>query len=234
MGCYEVTSASMTALVRPESLAQQAYQSIRRAIRDGKIARDQFFSETTFAQMLGVSRTPVREAIMDLYREGVVEIIAKRGFRLINLDQAAVEEIRLLRGSLECLIVSQLCKTITKEQVTELRHLLATENLATQDIFSVDEAFHMRMAEMAGLHHTKRVLLGLRVKMYLIARGASIAGLRNKQVVEEHAALLDRLAARDCEGALAVITKHIELSIDAFEAAGERRAATAEPLRQSL
>lgn len=218
--------ATMPTLVRSQSLAQQAYHTIRRAIRDGKIAHDQFFSETTFAQMLGVSRTPVREAMLDLFREGVVEIVAKRGFRLSNLDKAAIEEVRLLRATLERLIVGRLCKTVTDEDIAELRRLLSGEGLEEKDIFSIDEAFHMRMAELADLHHTKRVLLGLRGKMYLIACGAPIADLRNDQVSSEHNDLLDMLAQRDCKGALAVITHHVERSIDAFEAASERQTAT--------
>lgn len=221
--------AAMPTLVRSQSLAQQAYHTIRRAIRDGKIARDQFFSETTFAQMLGVSRTPVREAMLDLFREGVVEIVAKRGFRLANLDQAAIDEVRLLRASLERLIVSRLCKTVTDDEVAELRRVLSGDSLEEKDIFSIDEAFHMRMAELAGLHHTKRVLLGLRGKMYLIACGAPIDELRNDQVPTEHHDLLDRLAKRDCKGALAVITSHVERSIDAFQAASERQSTTREP-----
>ena len=223
-----MTLAAMPALVRSESLAQQAYHTIRRAIRDGKVARGQFFSETTFAQMLGVSRTPVREAMLDLFREGVVEIVAKRGFRLSNLDDAAIEEVRLLRAALERLIVSRLCETVTADDIAELRRLLSGEGLDEQDMFSIDEAFHMRMAELAGLHHTKRVLLGLRGKMYLIACGAPVAELRNDQVPIEHHALLDMLARRDCEGALAVITNHVERSIDAFQAASKHQAATRE------
>lgn len=214
--------ATMPTLVRAESLAQQAYHTIRRAIRDGKIERDQFFSETTFAQMLGVSRTPVREAMLDLFREGVVEIVAKRGFRLSNLDKAAIEEVRLLRAALESLIVSRLCETITDDGIAELRRLLSGDGLDEKDMFSIDEAFHMRMAELAGLHHTKRVLLGLRGKMYLIACGAPISEQRNNQVPNEHHALLDMLARRNCKGALAVITDHIERSIDAFETASQR------------
>ena len=180
--------------------------------------------------MLGVSRTPVREAMLDLFREGVVEIVPKRGFRLSNLDEGAVEEVRLLRAALERLVVSRLCEVVTDDDIAELRRLLSGQGLDENDIFSIDEALHMRMAEMAGLHDTKRVLLGLRGKMYLIACGAPIAEVRNDQVSSEHSDLLDRLARRDCKGALAVIASHVERSIDSFRAASERQALSREPL----
>lgn len=209
-------------LVRSESLAQQAYNTIRRAIRDGKIARGQFFSETTLAESMGVSRTPVREALLDLFREGIVEIIPKRGFRLAELDEAAINEIRLLRVALERVVISQLCTTATAEDIRELRAIISGKGRNREDIFSIDEAFHVRLAEIAGLHQIKRVLLSVRGKMYLIASGVTVTELRNDKVAREHNTIIDAIEKHDCDAALAAITEHIERSIDAFEAARKR------------
>ena len=206
-------------LVRSNSLAQQGYSTIRRAIRDGSIARGQFFSETTFAKSLGVSRTPVREALLNLFRDGVVEIVPKRGFRLAELDEAAITEIRLLRVALERLVIGRLCVTATAEDIRELRAILAGKGRNRDDIFGIDEIFHVRMAELAGLHQIKRMLLSVRGKMYLIASGARVAGTRNDKVAREHAAIVDALERHDCAKASAAISSHIERSIDAFEAA---------------
>src|SRR3954468_11512190 len=116
--------SSLPTLVRSESLAQQGYSTIRRAIRDGKIARGQIFSESALAESLGVSRTPVREALLNLYRDGVVEIIPKRGYRLVELDEADVTEIRLLRVALEQIVVARLCEVATPAHIRELRAIL--------------------------------------------------------------------------------------------------------------
>src|SRR5262245_48189286 len=142
---------SFKPLVRSESLAQQAYVAIRRAIREGRIAPGELFSETTFAKSLGVSRTPVREALLDLFRDGIVEIVPKRGFRLAELDDAAIDEIRILRIALERLVVERLCATATAEDVGELRAIASGKGRTRDDIFGLDEALHMRMAELAGL-----------------------------------------------------------------------------------
>lgn len=217
---------SMPPLFRAQSLAQQAYHTIRRAIRDGQIPQGEFFSETTFAEMLGVSRTPVREAMLDLFREGVVEIIAKRGFRLAVLDDNAIIEVRMLRVALESLVIRRLCEVATKEDIVELRKVLAGEATEDDDIFSVDEAFHMRMAEIAGLHQVKRILLGVRGKMYLIASGAHVAQPRTDQVVDEHSELLDLISQKDCQAAVDAVTAHVERSIDAFLAARDNSPAT--------
>lgn len=211
--------SSIPSLVRPESLAQQGYATIRRAIRDGKIARGQLFSESSLAESLGVSRTPVREALLNLFRDGVVEIVPKRGYRLAELDEAAIVEIRLLRVALEQIVVGRLCQTATAADVRELRAILKGKGRSPEDMFGVDEAFHIRMAELAGLRQIRRELLSVRGKMYLIASGTRVAAMRNDKAVQEHAELLDALERHDCRAARRLVTEHVERSIDAFVAA---------------
>ncbi|MGD9945024.1 MAG: GntR family transcriptional regulator [Burkholderiaceae bacterium] len=207
---------------RPESLAQQGYEVIRRAIRDGKIARGQLFSESTLAESLGVSRTPVREALLNLFRDGVVEIVPKRGYRLVDLDEAAISEIRMLRVALEKLVVGRLCEIATPEHVRELRTILKGRGESREDMYGIDEAFHTRMAELAGLHQIRRALLSVRGKMYLIASGTQVTALRNEEVVREHAELLDAIEQHDGRRAKRLITEHVGRSIDAFAAARAR------------
>ncbi|MBL0423036.1 GntR family transcriptional regulator [Ramlibacter sp. AW1] len=211
--------ASIPSLTRPESLAQQGYATIRRAIRDGKIPRRQFFSETSLAESLGVSRTPVREALLNLYRDGVVEIVPKRGYRLAELDENDVMEIRLLRVALEQLVVARLCEVATPAHIRELRAILKGKGRSQEDMYTIDEAFHIRMAELAGLRQIRRELLSVRGKMYLMASGTRVTALRNETVMREHAELLDALEAHDCARAKRLITEHVGSSIDAFVAA---------------
>jgi len=157
----------------------------------------------------------------------VVEIVPKRGYRLIDLDEAAISEIRLLRVALEQIVVERLCKTATAEDIAELRAILNGASESREDMYTIDEAFHIRMAEMAALHQIRRELLSVRGKMYLIASGARLTSLRDENVVREHAELVDALEQRDQKTARRVITDHVERSIDAFVAA------RAELLKQS-
>ncbi len=211
--------SKLSNLVRSETLAHQGYKAIRRAIRDGKIPRGQFFSESTLAESLGVSRTPVREALLNLYRDGVVEIVPKRGYRLIDLDEAAISEIRLLRVALEQIVVERLCKTATDDNIRDLREILNGESATQTDMYTIDENFHIKMAEMAQLHQIRRELLSVRGKMYLIASGARLTAMRDETVAGEHNALVDALEKHDCKTARRIITAHVESSIDSFVAA---------------
>lgn len=224
--------APLAPLIRSDSLAQQGYDAIRRAIRDGRIARGPFFSETTLAQMLGVSRTPVREALLNLYRDGVVQIVPKRGYRLLDLDDAAIREIRLLRVCLEQIVVEQLCALITPAGVAELRAILKGKVAKANDMYSIDEAFHLRMAELAGLFQIRRELLSVRAKMYLIASGTRVAAMRNTKVVQEHKDLVDAIEARNARRAKQLIKQHVERSIDAYVAAHSRLQGEKKPLER--
>jgi GntR family transcriptional regulator, rspAB operon transcriptional repressor len=225
---------SFKPLVRSESLAQQAYVAIRRAIREGKIARGEYFSEPAFAKLLGVSRTPVREALLDLFRDGIVEIVPKRGFRLAELDDAAIAEIRMLRIALEELVVDRLCISATADDVNELRAIASGKGRTRDDMFGIDEALHMRMAEIAGLPQVKRVLLGVRGKMYLIASGTRITKLRNEVVMKEHNNILSLIAKRNSAAAKAAMAQHITKSIDAFLAARDSDPAPQQYAERSL
>lgn len=206
-------------LVRADSLAQQVYNVIRRGIRDGTIPPGRFFSETEFGSSMGVSRTPVREALLALFREGLVEIVPKRGFRLVELDEDAIAEIRLLRVALEQLVVDRLTQSATADDVAELREMLAQQARSKSSMFELDEAFHLRMSELAGLHETGRMLMSVRGKMYLIASGARLPEFRNDQVIKEHRNVIDAIALGNRRTAKATIGEHVEASIAAFLAA---------------
>lgn len=207
-------------VVRGDSLAQQVYNGMRRAIRDGTIRRDQFYSETEFGELMGVSRTPVREAVLALYREGLVDIVPKRGFKLVSLSNAHITEIRLLRIAIESFVVEQLCINASPNDLARLQTMLDQQAAgADTNIFELDEAFHLEMAEAAGLQETGRLLASIRGKMYLIIAGARVPPVRTGHVLSEHQKILDAIKARDSHLAKLLTADHINRSIDAFVAA---------------
>jgi DNA-binding GntR family transcriptional regulator len=87
-----MASPEMQVIDRAESLSQRAYQSLRKAIRDGAIVHGVLYSEKDLADRLGISRTPVREALIELAREGLVTIAPQRGFQLHKLSDAIADQ----------------------------------------------------------------------------------------------------------------------------------------------
>ena len=127
-------------------------------------------------------------------------------------------------------MIEQLCARATAADIRELRAILKGRGRSQADMFSIDEEFHLRMAELAGFRHVQRVLLGLRGKMYLIASGTRVPSLRNQNVVREHEEIVDALERGDCAAATNTMTEHVERSIDAFVAARASLAAVQQGL----
>src|SRR5271167_1149024 len=117
-------SPEMQVIDRAESLSQRAYQSLCKAIRDGAVVHGVLYSEKELAERLGISRTPVREALIELAREGLVTISPQRGFRLHALSHAEQREIFELRLAIDTYLVEQLSKVATTDDIKHLREAI--------------------------------------------------------------------------------------------------------------
>jgi GntR family transcriptional regulator, rspAB operon transcriptional repressor len=194
------------------SLGQRAYQTLRRALRDGVIQPGRLYSESEFAELLGVSRTPVREALKALEREGVLEAARNRGYRLRTFSDAELDEFAALRCALERLTVTTFVKTATDRDLKRLDDILRRQDRDTrgEEIFALDEEFHLTIADLAGLHYTREILAGLRSVVAVVMAGASVSIDDTRQRVYEHHAILDALRSRDATAATRLMDRHIE------------------------
>ncbi|MGH9167415.1 MAG: GntR family transcriptional regulator [Acidimicrobiia bacterium] len=212
---------------RPDSLAQQAYRSIRQALRNQVLVHGEFYSESELAQSMGISRTPVREALIELAREGLVEIVPQRGFRLRILGPDDQREVFELRTVLESYVAERLARQATPDQVAQLREVLARQaGLVDEasEFLGVDEEFHLLMPRLVGLERTHEMLATLRGAMWLIGSTALSLPQRGPAVLSEHAAIVDAIADGDSKGAARALRHHIEQT--ALAAVGlERRSA---------
>ena len=112
--------SGLTAVERPDTLARSAYLRLQEAIRDGVVRHGPLYSENELAETLGMSRTPVREAVIALTREGLLEVSAQRGFRVraLSLDEQA--EVFDLRAILETYVVRRLAEHTPEDAVHDL------------------------------------------------------------------------------------------------------------------
>ena len=149
-----VARAQLENLDRPDSLAQRAYAALRTAIRNGALVQGETYSEAEISSSMGISRTPVREALIELSREGLVEIMPQRGFRLRVMTVHEQQEVFALRAVLEALVVQQLAGISTPKDVAALRRFLKTQGQCLNDpveFLTLDEQFHLLMPRLAGL-----------------------------------------------------------------------------------
>jgi GntR family transcriptional regulator, rspAB operon transcriptional repressor len=203
-------------VTRADTLATQAYREIRLALLHGKLNQDSFYSENSIAVLLGISRTPAREALRQLEMEGLIDIHPQRGFRVRRVSEHELIEFYQLRDMLESYVARTLARCATPSDLSTLRHILERQKLAGDDVtefITLDEDFHLSMAHMAGLERTARIVASLRGVLWLMGTRIVNKGPRRAEVIREHEAVLAALERHDAEGAADAVSEHIHATV---------------------
>jgi GntR family transcriptional regulator, rspAB operon transcriptional repressor len=136
-------------------LPQRAYLALRRAIRDLHLAPGEMVLEGEAAAALGISRTPVREALVRLEAEGMLRLVPRHGFRVAPLDPDGLRELYEILEGLEAVAVDLAASRATPEQLDRLDESVREQEraLAADDLvawLAADNRFHARVAELSG------------------------------------------------------------------------------------
>lgn len=219
--------SGLSAVERPDTLARSAYLRLQEAIREGVVRHGPLYSENELAETLGMSRTPVREAVIALTREGLLEVSAQRGFSVKALSAQEQAEVFDLRGLLETYVVRRLAEHTPENAVADLRAVLDRQRRiagsGTRSEFLVlDEEFHLLLPSLAALPRTRETLGRLRGAMWLLGQEALTRPERDKAVLTEHHAIVDAIAAGDAEAAVAAVAHHLATTQAAVCAHGAR------------
>lgn len=194
------------------TLKAQVSERIRSLIRRGELKSGEVVTEVGLASLLGVSRTPVREAIVELTNERLFDSLATGGVRVHQLSDLEQQEIFLLRTTLEVLAVTRLASSITPEQLSSLEFILLEQERAERDreqFLNVDQQFHLMLADFAGLALTERILGTLRDMLYLMGLAAVTTKGRGPSVLAEHHAILHAIATAQPDEAARAISHHL-------------------------
>lgn len=187
---------------RPEPLRASVYRRVVRLMTDGELEPGQTLTEAGLSKALGVSRTPVREALLQLEAEGVLQSTPARGFTVRDLSTTEATELFPILAALEGLAV----RTTTPSQIDikQLREI--DEQFATaQDpitCWKLDTAFHETMVASCPNQSLRALITRLRVTMsrYEIEYMRRV-GTWNHTTDTRHTAIVDALAAHDPERA---------------------------------
>ena len=196
-------------------LRDVVFQTLRQAILRGELKPGERLMEIYLAQKLGVSRTPVREAIRKLELEGLVLMIPRKGAVVAEITISDLEDVLEVRMALEELAVKLACRMITEEQLEQIR-ILAEEfeqTLYGEDVGACAQAdmkFHEAIYAATGNGRLVQILNNLREQMYRYRMEYLKDRDAHCQLVQEHAEILEALRARDVERALAASGCHIE------------------------
>ena len=194
-----------------------AYDRLKHAIITGELPAGSRIVETTYAEQLHISRTPLREALRKLERDGLVEYVLRRGVVVRAFTIADVEEIYTIRNALEMLTLPAIVKNATEEDIAALKEHLREmdEVMAHGDIETLSpmaRAFH---SQLTGLCRQNRILRVIEGQDEFITRFSAMAirqENRRTQAHEEHYKLVEYVEKRDLEHLEKLMRKHIERS----------------------
>jgi DNA-binding GntR family transcriptional regulator len=207
-------SAELPGLAARVSLREQVAGALRAAMVSGALEPGVVYSAPTLAARFGVSATPVREAMLDLAKEGLVEPLRNKGFRIKQLSDKDLDELTELRMLIEVPTTTRLAGRLDAAALAELRERTAAieAGAATGDLIAyleADREFHLTLLGYAGNRHLVDLVAGLRdrARLYGLPRLADTGQLRAS--AREHTALVDALERGDGAAAKALITEHI-------------------------
>ncbi|WP_406288472.1 GntR family transcriptional regulator [Embleya sp. NBC_00896] len=195
-------------------LRDRVARELRAALIAGEMRPGVVYSAPALAAQFGVSPTPVREAMLDLANEGLVEAVRNKGFRVTELSDRELDEFTEVRALIEVPVVARLASVVTPEQLALLRPVAEEIVTAAEagDLIryvEADRRFHLSLLSLAGNEHLVRVVgdLRKRSRLYGLSRLAQNGRLTASAL--EHLELLDALATGDSARAEAVMARHI-------------------------
>lgn len=198
----------------------KVYKQIKKAILFGGISQDEIFTEVQLAETLNTSRTPVRAALQDLVKEGLLVSIPRKGVTVRKITQEEQDEIFLLRSSIEVQVVKKLTEVITSPDQLKILRLIveqqqeALENEDAIRFIELDHEFHLSLTRLANYSIMEEVLQNLHNLTQLMGLKAIRKQGRMKNVIKEHSEIIQSLETGNSELVSAVILNHLDNTKD--------------------
>jgi DNA-binding GntR family transcriptional regulator len=199
---------------RRVKLSDLAYQTLRMMIVEGELAPDTQLSEPELIERLGISRTPLREALLLLARDGLIAIYPQSGSFVTPIKLDGVEEAQFIREQLECGIIRRVVACIDGSGQARLRTLLLRQKIACDEgdpkqFHELDEALHTAFCEIAGRPGVWRSIDRSKIHLDRVRRrGLEIAD-KMPRVLRQHRAIVKAVMDADAEAAEAAMRVHL-------------------------
>ncbi|GAB2930885.1 GntR family transcriptional regulator [Micromonospora polyrhachis] len=197
-----------------QSLREEVAQALRAAIVAGQLRPGTIYSAPTLAGQFGVSPTPVREAILDLAKEGLVTIAKNKGFRISSLSDEELDEITEIRELLEIPVVAKQVGRLSAEQLKRLRALADSVVAAASrgdmvGYIEADTAFHLTLLSSAGNRRLVDMIAHLRNRTRLYGLDALVKSGQLVASADEHVQLVELLETGNREAVTDLMRRHL-------------------------
>ena len=211
------TPSSAQAVALPAAtLAERAYAQIKQLIFDFVLLPGDRFSEGELANHVQVSRTPLRQALQRLQREGFLLVFPKSGWQVAPLDFEAFDQLYDLRVLIETHAVQKMCEAEDRPYLSPLADvwlIKSSDRHETQMVVDkLDESFHSALVQATGNREMVRVHDDITARIRIIRRLDFTKPARVEATYEEHARILRAITRRRAEEAIRLLRAHIEQS----------------------
>ena len=196
------------------SLADQVFDHLENNILSGKYQRGEVLTESKLCAEMGVSRTPIREALRRLEQEHIIEESGK-GSVVIGINEKDLEDIFLIRKSLECMAASLAAKNRTDEQLKDLKEALEFQEFYLnkndpEQIKLMDNRFHETLYKLSGSTTFYDTLVPLHKKIQKYRRASVENSSRAAASVAEHRKIYEAIEAKNSASAAKYASEHVE------------------------
>ena len=199
---------------KKSSYRERVVDALRAAMIAGELRPGEVYSAPTLAARFGVSATPVREAMLDLAKEGLVDTVPNKGFRVTAVSEKQLDEYTHIRALIEIPTVVGLAGTADPVSLEALRpaareivHAAVAGDLIAY--VEADTRFHLGLLALAGNAHLVEVVGDLRGRSRLYGLTALVKAGRLLASAQEHLELLDALLDRDKAAVRDIMTRHL-------------------------
>lgn len=208
-------SLNLKPINKIQTAHDKAYVAIKNAVLNGEISNTTFITETSLAEVLEISRTPIRAALQDLVKEGLLIHTRGRGFQVRRITLAEQDEIFVLRESLEARVIEKITANFTEEMFDQLTAIIQKQQKAVDqqnqiEFIDIDQEFHLTLARMAGYEIIEEVLLNVHNLTQLMGLKAIGRQGRMVEVIEEHKNIVDSLKSGNEKNTINLMSDHLE------------------------
>ncbi len=208
------TASHLTVVKKNVSLRETVTLALRAAVISGEMKPGEVYSAPALGKRFGVSPTPVREAMLDLVKEGLVTSLPNKGFRVTEVSDEDLDEITALRLLIEPPTVHLVTPLIDDAGLARLRGMAETivDYAVAGDLVQyteADRAFHIAILEFSGNKRLIALISELRSHTRLLGLAALAAAGKLRDSALEHVELIDLIEAGEAARAQELMTKHI-------------------------
>ncbi len=205
------------------SLSAKVFKYIRDGIIEGRYQSGDYLVETKLAEELGVSRTPIREALKQLELEDLAESIPNRGVIVKGISQEDITDIYTIRLQLEGLAAFWAAQRIRQQQLDQLGELVELMELYTRrndsvNLARLDSEFHEIIFTASNSRTLRHILISLHQNAQRARKSSLMSPARTPKSLEEHKEIYDALCARDAERAKFCMEQHILTAAHSYPA----------------